>query len=229
MATSTQELIQTVYRKVSGEIDPSVTADTEDGQTILSVINEQVDYYYNAVDRYGERVVWSRNIDPEYVLGYASPSETVYEIDWDEVQALPDGFYMPIRVGSTRYDLVPFEQLYDPRCGTPHPVALSSEGLVFAEAPEEEGEILFPCIPHGKHLEGGEEDVEAVTGVHNVLWLTYASAAEYVRTDIVRGEQYPNILAQANDVYSRMVSDNAMRTAALNHDILNLESVSYDW
>jgi hypothetical protein len=213
---NTDDFIKEIYRKASGEYDDSVTADSEDGRTILSVINEQVDYYYNAVDRFGARVLWVRNIDPEYELGDGNGVDDTFFIDWDEVQALPDGFYMPIAVGDTRYDLVPFEQLYGTNHENTNRCAISMEGLVFVEPPKE-GVIRYPCIPYGKHLEGDEKDVEAWTGVHNTLWLMWAAAAEYVRTDIVRGEQYPNVLAQANDVYNRMLEDNDARTQALGY------------
>lgn len=231
-ATSTDELIQQVYRKATGELDTTVTHDSEDGQTILSVINEQIDYYYNVTDRYGERVVWQRNVDPEYSLGDVTGSETEIEIDWEEVQAFPDGFYMPIRLvkadgsGEIRYDLVPVNMLYDYRHDNANVCAISANGLSFA-APPVAGEIFFPCVVRGGHLDGTETDVEEVSGVHNLQWLAFSSAAEYVRTDIVRGDQYPNVLSLANDVLSRMISDNEAFTQALTYD--TSASVSCDW
>ena len=228
---SADELIQNVYRKATGELDDTVTHENEDGKTVLSVINEQIEYYYNAVDHFGDRVVWARNIDPEYVIGDANQSDTTYPIDWDSVQALPAGFYMPIRIrmrdgSEVRYDLVPIEELYDERSGGKNKCAITGEGLTFASPPEHSGEIVYPCVSVGKKLEGGEKDVESASGVHNLLWLQFAAAAEYVRTDIVRGEQYPNVLAQANDVFNRMLSDNEMRTAALSRES---GTATYDW
>ena len=215
--TSALDLIQQVYRKATGELDLSVTPESEDGQTVLSVINETVDYYYNAVDFFGNRLLWARNIDPLYVIGDANGTDNFYPIDWDEVQALPDGFYFPIVVGQTHYELVPYEQLHGTGSKSQNICAINSEGLYFLHPPES-GEIHYPCVPYGRHLTGIEKDVEAVTGVHNLLWLAWAAAAEYVRTDIVRGEQYPNVLNQANDVFGRMVSDNDARTQALVYE-----------
>ncbi|MCL2806680.1 MAG: hypothetical protein FWD27_00725 [Coriobacteriia bacterium] len=217
LKTSTEQLVQNIYRKVAGELDHSVTPDSEDGQTIVSIINEQVDYYFNAVDRYGERVLWVRNIDPEYVIGVSDGRSTLYEIDWTEVQALPDGFYTSVKVGGVDYQLVPHDQLHDNRNDAGLRCSVTAEGLAFVSPPAR-GEIRLPCVPHGGHLKGDEQDVEEVTKVHNLLWLAWATAAEYVRTDIVRGAQYPNILAQANDVYNRMLSDNEARTAPLTYD-----------
>lgn len=230
-AVSTDELIQQVYRKATGELDPSVTHDNEDGQTVLSVINEQIDYYYNAVDRYNERIVWQRNVDPEHSLGNTDGIQAVYEIDWDEVQAFPDGFYMPIRLikadgKEIRYDLVPFNMLYDIRHDNHNVCAISASGLTFKDPPPA-GELLFPCVIRGEHLTGTETDVEEVSGVHNVTWLAFAAAAEYVRTDIVRGDQYPNILTQANEQLTSMISENEAFTQALTWEYGT--SVSYDW
>jgi len=228
---STNELIQQVYRKATGELDDSVSYTDEDGKTVLSVINEQIDTYYNMSDRFGEHVVWCRNIDDEYSLGTADGTETVFDIDWTEVQSLPSGFYMPIRVREAdgkeqRYDLVPFNQLYDSRNSSPYRCSLSANGLVFFEAPVA-GEVLYPCIPVGNLLLGPEEDVEAACGVKNLTWLAFAAAAEYVRTDIVRGDQYPNILAQANDIMNAMLSDNEARTAPLMWE--SPTQNEYDW
>lgn len=222
-AMTARELILQVYRKCNGELDPSVTPESEDGQTILSIINETIDYYYNSVDSRGHRIVWQRNIDPEYIIGDMSPTETMYDIDWNEVEALPDGFYQPIRVigrdnKTTRFDLVPYEQLYDERHENTKRCSITGEGLVFAEPPGISGEIHWGVSVKGRHIDGDTLDVEATSGVHNMLWLLYKATAEFVRTDIVRGAQYPNVLAQANDVYARMISDNEMRTQALTYD-----------
>jgi hypothetical protein len=211
----TATLIKEIYRKTSGEWDDTITPESDDGRTILSIINEQVDVYYNSVDQFGIRIVWGRNIDPEYVISEANDTDLTYEVDWNEVQALPGGYYMPIRVGEHNFELVPFNELYSDRHAGKDVCAISANGLTFNKVIPYTGEILFPCIVKGRHLTGHEKDVETVTGVHNILWLQMASAAEYVRTDIVRGAQYPNVLAQANDVFSRMISDNEERTAPL--------------
>jgi hypothetical protein len=223
----TRELIANVYRKTTGELDPSVTPESEDGQTVLSIINEQIDYYYNAVDRFGQRIIWARNIDPTYVVGDTSAGETSYDIDWDEVQAFPTGFYMPITVAGKRYDLVPFNELWDPRHENERICAITANGLEFAVPPKDIGEIVFPCCVKGKHLTGNETDVEAASGVHNILWLQWAAAAEYVRTDMVRGGQYPNVLAQANDAFNRMIADNEARTTSIKYADEKAEDTEY--
>lgn len=231
---TSEELVSQVYRKTNGELDPSVTPESEDGQTILAVINDQIDEYYNVTDQMGDRVIWNRNIDPEYIIGDLNPQETIYEIDWNEVDALPAGFYQPIRVvdaagNVTRFDLVPYEQLYDERNENKNRCAISGQGLVFAEPPTVSGEIHWGVSLKGRHIDGNTRDVEATSGVHNMLWLQYAAAAEYCRTDIVRGAQYPNLLSQANNIMNRMISDNEMRTQALLHDAENGASSSAAW
>ncbi len=44
--------------------------------------------------------------------------------------------------------------------------------------------------------------------VDDPLWLAYRMAAEYVRTDLVRRDQYPNLLAIANEKMTAMMSNN---------------------
>jgi hypothetical protein len=222
MAMSAEGLVREVYRKATGELDPSVVPGTEDGATILSVINEAVESYHNALGEYGERIVWARNIDPAYTVATTEDGTTDYEVDWDEVSSVLDGFYTKgslVAADGTQepFDLVPFWQLHDSRQGTGTRCSVTAEGLTFADAPQPGLDIVVPVSLRGRSLKGDEKDVEEATGVHNLLWLATAAAAEYVRTDVVRGAQYPNVLAQANDVWRRMLADNEARTAALLH------------
>jgi hypothetical protein len=224
----TPTLIKEIYRKVNGELDETVTPESIDGQTILSIINETVDDYYNAVDASGERIIWNRNIDPEYIIGSASNTQTSYDIDWNEVAALPDGFDFPIRIGGVRYDLVPLDELYGGMHTNSKVCAFTANGLTFANPPEDKGDISIPAMLLGRHITGNEKDVEATTGVHPVLWLLRASAAEYVRTDMVRGGQYPNLLSAANSTYQRMLSDNEARTSMPTYSEMPTRTVTYD-
>jgi hypothetical protein len=227
-----QTLILNIYRKATGELDTSITPDSDDGQTILSIINEQVDTYYSAIDQYGVRIIWGRNVDPDYVVGTANLTDTQYEVDWSEVEAVPTGFYAFVRISGVRYDLVPFHELYDDRHLTQKVCAITANGLTFNAPPTEAGDILLPVILKGRHLTGTERDVQAITGVHNILWLQMASAAEYVRTDIVRGAQYPNVLAQANDIFARMIEDNEARTTPVTYDNKGMTARNrtiYEW
>lgn len=226
MPTSTSELISEVYRITNGELDSTITPSMEDGQTILSIINQMVDSYYNAVDQFGDRIVWIRNVDPSYVLGEADGMATEFEIDWNEIDSLPDGFYIPIRIGKVKYDLVPLWELWSPENENKTVCSISANGLTFNEAPEQ-GDILFPGCIRGRKLTGSERDVEAATLVHGVHWLKLASAAEYVRTDMVRGAQYPNVLAQANDAFMRLYRDNEARTTPLKYRSVGNVAMDY--
>lgn len=44
--------------------------------------------------------------------------------------------------------------------------------------------------------------------VNNPVWLVYALAAEMARNDPAKEDQYPNLIAKANDLYQKMVLDN---------------------
>lgn len=215
---STEELIREIYRKATGEYDDTITFDSEDGETILRVVNEQVDVYYKQTDEYGSRIIWNNNIAPNYTVCDTSGSDVEFYVDWNDIEALTDGFYAAPQLveadgKSTRYDLVPTNELMDSRHDNINCFAITADGVVFRTAPPA-GELQMAVMQRGRHLEGEETDVEAVTGVHPVLWLLQASAAEYVRTDIVRGDQYPNVLAQANDTFRRMLDDQRARTTA---------------
>jgi hypothetical protein len=233
---NTQELIKNIYRKCQGEYDETITPDSPDGATILSIINEQIDYYYSCTDEYGYPIVWNHNIDPEYVIGTVQEGATTYEIDWNEVTALPSGFGAPVRIGdnNTRYDLVPFNELYHTRNDRDKVCAISNLGLTFKTPPsdyEDEGDIKLPCMVRGSYLNGSERSVRESSGVHNELWLEWAAAAEYTRTDMVRGAQYPNVFAQADAVFKKMVKDNENRstpqTYAWFSDVVDVPYGSY--
>lgn len=216
MAVTTQELIYDIYRKSNGELDDSVTVDSEDGQTILSIVNEQIEQYHNLVDDYGDRVVFASNVDPSYDIGDSNGIDTDFEIDYTEVGALLDGYDMPIMHISpdgtrTRYDIVPINELFGDTLTNDKACSITANGLTFRTAPPD-GSIVAPVYLKGRKLNGSENDVEAVSQVHNILWLMQASAAEYNRTDFVRGEQYPNMLAIANATLDRMISNERMRT-----------------
>ena len=222
------ELIQAVYRKAMGELDPTVTHLTEDGKTILAIINEMVGYYYNITDEDGQPVNWARNFDPEYIIGEID-EDSIYPIDYDEVKGIAINFRNRIRLidpegilDTVEYAIVPIDELWSATHDFDKVCSIAQDGIIFktgfAVGDVEYGMSIqadvFLC---GRPLVGSEKNVEDHTLVHNLLWLQYASAAEYVRTDIVRGGQYPNLLAQSNDVLSKMIKENNRRQTALTY------------
>jgi hypothetical protein len=216
---STAEVIIDTYRTASGEPDVSVTPDSDDGRTVLNILNQFVDAYYNAVDQYGQNVIWQRNVEPFYIVGTSNGTDTTYEVDWQEVQVVQDGYYTGVYVGPDRrrYDLVPYFELYDSRHSSTDLCSITNQGLEFRTAPVP-GDITIAALVRGKYLTGNETDVSAVTGVTSVHWLTLAAAAEFSRNDFVRANQYPNLLARANEAFTHMYNQNEARTQAVQYN-----------
>ena len=212
------ELIRNVYRKVTGEYDETIGVDDSDGLTILSVINEQVGRYYTQTDNTGETVIWRHSIDPEYEVGFADMNEDYYEFDEDVLLPIVGGVRSGVRVGGTQFFVVDFQHLYDKQYNDTNVCAITEYGLTFrsGDLDDHDGDpIYMPVVKRPGVLLSESDDIFDITGIpaRHLPWLLAASAAEYCRTDIVRGAQYSNILADANDMMDNMIAENAKQQA----------------
>jgi len=120
-------------------------------------------------------------------------------------------------VTESDYTIVPIERLYDDQSklqgGGKFRVAVAGSDLVFdtaftAESPQFGGTIYVPGYRMVAELETGTDEIE----VDDPYWLCYMAAAEYVRNDITRVQQYGNLVAQANNAMEGMVQDNNSQT-----------------
>ena len=63
--------------------------------------------------------------------------------------------------------------------------------------------IKFPCFTMPTDMTLGT----SLVAVDDPQWLVYAVAAELARNDYAKEEQYPNLIGQANDLYTKMLDD----------------------
>ena len=70
--------------------------------------------------------------------------------------------------------------------------------------PEFGGTLYVPCYQYVQTLSNPTDTIQ----VDDPDWLIVRCAAEYVRTDVTRLGQFPNLLSEANDIAARMTDDN---------------------
>lgn len=125
-----------------------------------------------------------------------------------------EGDYVRITTATMEYvyDIVPSTRLYDSELKLNHfdnnRVAVVGTSLVFARTfkttdPQYGGTITVPgySIP-ADLVDPGNVHVD------DPNWLVQMSAAEFVRTDITRRDQYPNLVAMANETMASMKDQN---------------------
>lgn len=66
------------------------------------------------------------------------------------------------------------------------------------------GTIVVPAYTYVGDLDGGADTIQ----VDDPMWLVYMMAAEYVRNDTVKQNQYANLVAKANDRMNAMKRNN---------------------
>jgi len=103
----------------------------------------------------------------------------------------------------TEYTIVPADRLYENRYQ--YAVAVQGRNLVFASAftadsPQFGGTIVVPGYGYSTFP---TNDTTQIT-VDNPDWLVIRTAAEFVRTDITRQNQYPNLIAEAQQLMEKM-------------------------
>jgi hypothetical protein len=111
------------------------------------------------------------------------------------------------------YTIVPIERLYDDgptinNAGGPY-CAVSGSNLIFPVAftstsPQFGGTVKIPGYAIPATLTDGADVIQ----VDDPYWLCYMAAAEYIRNDITRVQQYGNLIAQANNSMNNMINAN---------------------
>lgn len=168
-------------------------------------------------------VDWNSLYDPQFSIGNVSATDT-YDLDSSTIRTLSGTQGDPViikwsdGVGETRYDLVDADKLklyymgQNKESSFGRYCAQIGSTLVFNHKftsldSEYGGEIFVPCYTYPETISSTNlgDDV----AVDNPYWLVLASAAEYVRTDLTRQNQYENISAKANQLMQRMMDDNA--------------------
>lgn len=166
--------------------------------------------------------------DPAYSIGTVTATDS-FDIDLDTIRKISDTDQDYIRINHTDgksytdYELVSadtLKQYYDgqtKQSPTGYYCAQIGATLVFNHTfvstdPQFGGTIKVPVFLYADHLVNASDTVP----VDNPNWLVAICAAEYVRTDIIRQAQYPNLINEANSLMARMKDDNDAQIVRAN-------------
>lgn len=210
------EFVADTYLKSTGK-----TTTLTSGTKYNRIVNLG-NYYQRRWAREGG-IDWNSLYNPAFSLGTVTATDT-YDIDTSTVRKLSDRQGDTVRivwsngVGYTDYDIVDHDKIKDYSWGVNResPIgfycAQMGSTLVFnhtftsADA-QFGGEIFVPCYVFPDAITSDNPDTDEVQ-VDDPDWLVARVSAEYVRNDITRQGQYPNLLAEANEIMERMKDDN---------------------
>lgn len=119
------------------------------------------------------------------------------------------GDYVRIVNGSLvwEYEVVPAERLWEYRYSDA--VAKVGNNLMFSRAfTASDGQIGGTLVVPSYGTVEFDSDPAATIPVDDPNWLVTSVAAEFVRNDITRQNQYPNLIAQANVLMDKMKENN---------------------
>lgn len=212
---TTSDFVNAVILKATGKPTLLTTSDSKWAK-ILAIGNRYISQWQN------ERGVdWNSLYDPEYSLGTVSASKS-YELD-DEIHKLSDArddYVYIYRAGETtspiRYQTVSADRLknyYGNYCAQIGRNLVFNKTFTTSDA-EYGGSITVPVYLYADPLVGLSDDVP----VDDPEWLVVITAAEYVRNDITKQNQYPNLIGEANEIMARMIDDNDGQVSEVTRD-----------
>lgn len=198
------EFVTAVYLKAERKI-PTFLSGSSKWNTILAIGNSKIDAWMTEPD-----ANWDSLYDSIYPIGTVSATNT-FELD-DEVRILspaPGDYVIITHTDGTisEYETVKAKDLK--RYATGNYCAKVGRNLVFSRAfttsdTESGGTITAPVYRYAEHLINDNDEVP----VDDPNWLVLATAAEYNRGDIVKQNQYPNIINEANALMEAMKISN---------------------
>ena len=209
------DAITATYLKAVGK---TTTPSTSKYNKIVALL----DYYQRGWSNENE-IDWNSLYTPNFSLGNVTATDA-YDLDTSSIRKLSDREGDAVRImwtdgtGYSDYKIVPADELKDYFWGQnkesyngKYCTRIGSQ-LVFnheflSTDPEYGGDIQVPVYAFADAITSDSPDSDEVQ-VDNPDWLVTRAAAEYVRTDITRQGQYPNLLAEANNIMERMKADN---------------------
>lgn len=199
-----QELCNAVMLKATGKATV-LSPDNAKWKKILGIAN----FYQSAwQNEPGQR--WNSLYSRAYELGTISNTDT-YELDElvEEIStAKGDQIYVLTENGEKiKYNLVDYDDL--PNYAGGNYCAKIGSNLVFSHVFDENsleygGTIVAPVYLGVEELTGKDDDIV----VDNPQWLVTICAAEYIRNDIVKQNQYGNLMSEANSLMTGMIRRN---------------------
>lgn len=218
------EAIAGVYLRATGKTTTLTAASSKYGKII-----GLLDHFQRTWAR-EPGVDWNSLYNPSFSIGNVTATDT-YDLDTSTIRKLSDreGDYVRIMwtdgEGYTDYTLVTADSLKDYYWGqnkesySGRYAARIGGQLVFnhtftSDDPEFGGDIQVPCYVYPEAISANSltDDIQ----VDDPDWLVIRCAAEYVRTDITRQNQYPNLLNEANERMGRMKDDNDAQKDDIN-------------
>lgn len=207
------ELVAAVVLKATGKVSSLTNADTK-----WNKIKQIANYYINSWQE-EPGVDWSSLYDPEHAIATVTNTDT-FALP-STVRKLSDTVGDVVRihhadgVTSTDFAIVEADKLkgyYDgPNKESPlgNVCAQVGANLVFnrvfdSSHPAFGGSIKAPVYTFATELDADSD----VVPVDIPNWLVLVTAAEYVRNDITRQNQYPNLINEANSLMQRMKENN---------------------
>ncbi len=211
---TTSELVAKAYLKAAGKVSSLTPTDTKYIK-ILAIANGLIDSWQNEND-----VDWNSLYDPEYVIGTITATNS-FDLDTDTIRKISDsrGDYVRVvwtdGVNYTDYDVVTPDTLkrYDASATVCAQVGATLKfNKTFATTDSEYGgSIKVPVYLYAEMLSGESDTVP----VDIARWLVIMTAAEFVRNDITKQNQYPNLVNEANQLMQRMKDDNEAQISEL--------------
>ena len=201
------ELVTAVLLKATGKVTSLTSSDTK-YQKVLGIAN----FTFNSgqTQRCRLELALRRRVLHRYRINHKT-----YELD-SEIRKISDSRGDTVQVVKggqlDEYNVVPADRLrtydasarYAPKWGTTlcfvQPLARTASGL------GHQSSCPFTYTPS---LEAANSEVP----VDIPEWLVLMCAAEYVRNDITKQNQYPNLIGEANEVMQRMIDDNDAQVA----------------
>lgn len=199
-----QELINAVILKATGKAT-ILTQGNAKWEKIRGIAN-----YYQHAWIHEPGVHWNSRYDRARQIGTISANDE-YELDDDILEistAYGDNVYVDCKNGNReQFQLVEYDDLKNYPSG--NYCAKLGNKLVFNHRFSEGhqcygGALYAPVYTDVEDLENASDDVV----VDNPYWLVTICAAEYIRNDIVKQNQYGNPLEEANNLMRQMIRDN---------------------
>lgn len=209
-----QDCVNAIYLKATGKTAAFQFTDTK-GVKILGLMN-----FYQSRWSKATGVDWISLYNPMEQVGAVTATDT-FDLDTSTIRKLSQQEGDNIRIiwpnnggtvndpdNFTDYELVPADRIKTDFNQGKY-CALRAGQLVFnapfsTSDPEYGGQLYVPAYTYVQPLVNTDDLIV----VDDPDWLILQCAAEYVRTDVTRLGQFPNLQAEANDCFARMLDDN---------------------
>lgn len=201
---NTTEFVQAAILKATGKASTLVSTDTK-WIKLVGIANRQIKKWERQAD-------WNSLYDGAFEIGTVSATDR-FDLD-DDIRKLSDTAGDSVRVVYdtdnnlyTEWEIVNAERLKTYPTG--NYCAQVGRTLVFNKTfsstdTEFGGTIQVPVYLYAEPLTGANSEVP----IDDPEWLICMTAAEYVRNDITKQNQYPNLVSEANSILETMLEDN---------------------